>query len=81
MILTELRAYLAERGPASITGLASRFEVEPDTMQGILEQLTRMGSVRRVASDYACGGCTKCDTAFQSLYQWADRRHPRTKDQ
>jgi hypothetical protein len=74
MILAQLKVYLAGRGPVPIAGLASRFEVAPDTMRGMLAHLIRKGLVHRLVVDEACGGCTKCDADVQELYAWTDPR-------
>ncbi|MDH3597287.1 MAG: FeoC-like transcriptional regulator [Rhodospirillales bacterium] len=59
MILAQLKAHLAARGPVAVAGLAARFEVEPAAMRAMLEQLMRRGLVRPVPAAEACGGCTE----------------------
>jgi predicted transcriptional regulator len=79
MILSQLKAYLAERGPVPIASLADRFEVEPDTMRGMLEHLIRKGLVRRMIADKACGDCMMCDAHSQELYKWSDPHHAKER--
>jgi predicted transcriptional regulator len=79
MILSQLKAYLAERGPVPIASLADRFEVEPDTMRGMLKHLIRKGLVRRMVADKACRDCMKCDAHFPELYKWTDPRHAKER--
>ena len=71
MILAQLKAHLAERGPAVLAGLAARFEVEPAALRAMLAQLMRRGLVRRTAAGQACGSCTSCDAHRQELFEWA----------
>ena len=70
MILAQLKAHLAARGPVAVAGLAARFEVEPAAMRAMLEQLMRRGLVRPVPAGEACGGCTKCDADGLEFYAW-----------
>jgi putative ferrous iron transport protein C len=71
MILSDLTGYLTERRRAPLTDLATRFEVEPDALRGMLSTLERKGRVRRIANGAACSsGCGKCDQATVETYEW-----------
>lgn len=71
MILSDLRAYLQERGRAPIADLANRFDADPAAVRGMLETYIRKGRVRRVGGDEVqCGGCAKCDASQLEVYEW-----------
>ena len=78
MILSDLTGYLTERRRAPLIDLATRFEVEPDALRGMLTTLERKGRVRRIANGAACsGGCGKCDQATVETYEWVgSAAHP-----
>jgi predicted transcriptional regulator of viral defense system len=71
MILSDLTGYLTQRRRAPLTDLATRFEVDPEALRGMLTTLERKGRVRRIANGAACSsGCGKCDQAAVETYEW-----------
>ncbi|MGH8497956.1 MAG: FeoC-like transcriptional regulator [Methylococcales bacterium] len=73
MILSELKVYLQQNRRVMLTDMARRFDMEPDTLRGMLTKWVNKGKVRKVASNAACsGGCCKCDPASLELYEWLE---------
>ncbi len=71
MILSKISAYLKERGRAPMSDLSSRFDTDPQALQGMLAHLIAKGRVRRVDPDIGdCGRCGKCDTSQLEAYEW-----------
>ena len=58
-MLTEITAWLKERGSASVAELALHFEVEPAAMEGMLQTLERKGRVEKICGG-KCAGCKGC---------------------
>lgn len=70
MILAELKAYLIEHRRVELADLASRFDVAPEALRGMLERLIDKGRVRRIADAGPCDGCCGCATATPEIYAW-----------
>jgi len=69
MILSEVRAYLAERKRAPLSDLQLRFNAQPDALRGMLQHLIRKGRVREI-SGKSCDGCCKCAPETLEIYEW-----------
>lgn len=73
MILSDLRCYLKDNRRVPLSDLATRFEMEPDAVRGMLGKWIAKGKVRKLAVDSACGsGCCKCDPVATELYEWVE---------
>lgn len=73
MILSDLKAYLRERGRAPIGDLAARFDAEPEALRGMLEVFIRKGRLRLLTPDAEkCGGCSKCEASRVEVYEWVE---------
>jgi predicted ArsR family transcriptional regulator len=70
MLLTELSCYLVEHRRVPIADLASRFEVEPEALRGMLAMLVAKGRVRRLDTGEICDGCAKCEAYHLEVYEW-----------
>jgi DeoR/GlpR family transcriptional regulator of sugar metabolism len=71
MILSELRAYVADHGRVSLVDMAHRFDTDPETVRAMLQVLERKGRVRKLAVGGSCasGGCSKCSLSPPELYE------------
>lgn len=70
-MLTDIRAYLSQRGKASLTDIARHCGAEPEAARGMLETWIRKGKVRRETLAVACGSsCSKCGTAETEIFVW-----------
>jgi len=73
-MLSEIRAYLSQRGRASLADIALHLHVSPDAARGMLELWERKGRVCRMAA--ACGGtcakgCGHCpESTANEIYAW-----------
>ena len=70
MILADIKAYLRQRGQASLADLALHFDSEPEALRGMLEVWIRKGRVRKIQLGGSCGGCSECDPTAGETYQW-----------
>lgn len=68
MILAELQAYLDDRGRASVAELATRFDVAPGALRGMLDRLAARERVRRLPTPVKCVGCQLCPPAELEFY-------------
>ncbi|MBC2695668.1 MAG: sugar metabolism transcriptional regulator [Desulfobacteraceae bacterium] len=72
MILSDIRKYLSENRIVSLKDLSVHFDIEPDAMQGMLQEWIRKGKVRKCSGEphcsYACAQCS--DPAAMELYEW-----------
>ena len=74
MILAEIRDYLATRGRAPLSDLATRFAADPEALRAMLDQWIRKGRVRRLdGGSGACGGCCGCTDKLPEVYEWVPR--------
>ena len=77
MILSELKAYLKERGRAPMVDLVNRFRTEPEVLRGMLAHMIAKGRVRRLNTEAGdCGGCSKCGAFALEVYEWVGRTDP-----
>lgn len=72
MILSDIRKYLSENKTVTLKDLSVHFDIEPDAMQGMLQEWIRKGKVRKYSGAPSCShACTKCsDPAAMELYEW-----------
>ncbi len=79
MMLGEIRDYLQQRGSASLTDVATHFDISPDTAQFALNYWQRKGKVREQAAACSSGGCggKSCGgTRAATNYEWVKRDIP-----
>ncbi|MEZ5122319.1 MAG: FeoC-like transcriptional regulator [Solirubrobacterales bacterium] len=69
MILTEIQAYLDDRGRASVAECATRFDVAPGALSGMLDRLAAKGRVRRLPTPKKCLGCQLCPPEELDFYE------------
>lgn len=72
MTPSEVKRYLSERKLAPLTDIALHFDIEPDTVRGLLSHWIRKGRVRRHQDD-GCkngGGCCGCGAHSKEIYEW-----------
>ena len=70
-MLFEIRAYLAQRRVASLHDLAVHFQLEADTLRGMLQHWIRKGKVRKHGSCGTCAsGCGGCGATLTEFYEW-----------
>ena len=72
-MLSEIRAYLAQRGRAPLSDIALHLGVSPDAARGMIQQWERRGKMRRIGG--ACGqstcGCAACpEGEAGEIYEW-----------
>jgi hypothetical protein len=71
MILSDLRAYLEERGEASVADMALHFDTAPDALRPMLEVWLKKGKVERFTISPNCGGnCNRCAPEVTEIYRW-----------
>ncbi|MEW8015445.1 MAG: FeoC-like transcriptional regulator [Candidatus Sedimenticola endophacoides] len=71
MILGRIKAYLRQRGQATLADIALHVGSEPDAVLGMLETWIRKGEVRKYRLGSACGsGCGECPANATEIYQW-----------
>ncbi|MEE9351422.1 MAG: FeoC-like transcriptional regulator [Thiotrichaceae bacterium] len=76
MMLGEIRHYLKKRDVATLSDVATRFDVSPEAAQLAVEYWMKQGKVKAVSA--ACGSsCGGCGSANES-YQWVDKMTPVT---
>ena len=56
-MLLDLKAYLENRGSASIVDLSNKFRTPPDALRGMLGHWIKKGLVVRHDFGAECGGC------------------------
>ncbi len=78
MLLGEIRNYLQQRGNASLTDIATHFDIAEETARFALHYWQQKGKAREMLT--ACGGgcsgksCGSSGTATQ--YEWVRREIP-----
>ncbi len=76
-MLTEIRAYLQERGQAPLADIARHLDVTPEVARDMLALWIRKGKVRRMVATPSCGtSCSQCDPATTEIYAWGKDSPP-----
>jgi hypothetical protein len=71
VILAELRAYLRERGQATLSDMMVRFDADADALRPMLAVWLRKGVVERLRVSPDCGGnCNRCPPEATEIYRW-----------
>ena len=71
MMLADIRAYLQERGQATLADIARHLDVTPELARDMLELWIRKGKVQRLVATPSCGtSCAQCDSATTEIYVW-----------
>ncbi|OQX06689.1 MAG: hypothetical protein BWK73_30310 [Thiothrix lacustris] len=79
MMLGEIRDYLQQRGSASLTDVATHFDITVDTARFALNYWLRKGKVREQAASCGASGCggNSCGgTKTATHYAWVKRDVP-----
>jgi hypothetical protein len=72
MTPSQVRAYLRERGQASLVDLAAHFDTDPQHLEAVLALWEQKGKVRKTLA--ACGkGCSGCSIAPAVFYTWQEQ--------
>lgn len=70
-MILEIKKLICERKRISLGDLAIHFDVEPETLEPILEQLVRSGIVRVCGGSdengNACGPCSGCSIGQECM--------------
>ena len=72
MTPSEVKRYLSERKLAPLNDIALHFDLEADTVRGLLGHWIRKGRVR-LHQDNSCksgGGCGGCGQHHKEIYEW-----------
>jgi hypothetical protein len=78
VILSEIRAYLEERGQATLTDMMAHFDSKPDALRPMLDLWVRKGVIERLTAPPDCGGnCNRCTAEAAEVYRWKGSRGPR----
>ncbi|WP_457664904.1 FeoC-like transcriptional regulator [Thiolapillus sp.] len=71
MILSELKAYLQERGQATLADVVNHFDVDANVARDMLQVWIRKGQVQKLQAAASCGSsCSQCDAAATEIYVW-----------
>ena len=71
MILSDIGAYVKQRGRVSLEDVALHFDAEPDAVRGMLEVWIRKGKISKSRLGTSCGaGCDQCKPATTEIYVW-----------
>ena len=72
MLLGEIRNYLQQRGSASLSDVATHFDIAPDTARFALDYWQQRGNVRAVTAAGGPGGCggKGCGGGDGTHYEW-----------
>lgn len=70
-MLSQITAWLKERGSASVAELALHFDMEPAAMEGMLQTLERKGRVERIGGEKcaSCKGCALVNPADAAVFK------------
>ena len=71
-MLGEIRNYLKQRGPASLTEIATRFDVDTEAARLALDYWINKGKIRTIAPPCDSSPCNGCAGA-EHLYQWIEQ--------
>lgn len=73
MTVSDIRWFLREMGPASISDIARHFGADPHTAETMIDEWIRKGKVeKRVADSFSRACCGKSDSHRADLYAWID---------
>lgn len=72
MILSDIKHYLEDHKQSTLGDLAIHFDIEPESMRGMLEQWIRKGRVIKSQLRASCNrSCSKgCNEAAMEIYEW-----------
>jgi len=71
MILTELKAYLQQRGQVTLADVVNHFDVDADVARDMLQVWINKGKVQRLQAGASCGvSCTQCEPMTTEIYVW-----------
>jgi len=71
MTLVELKQHLMKVRITSLSGICTYFNVEPETLRGMLAHWIRKGSVRQCQRNPECASsCGKCSPLVTEIYEW-----------
>ncbi len=68
-MLGDIRTYLKQRGPASLSEIATRFDVGTEAAKLALDYWINKGKIQTIAPPCDSGSCNGC-AGVEQLYQW-----------
>ncbi|BAO45603.1 FeoC-like transcriptional regulator [Thiolapillus brandeum] len=70
-MLADIRAYLQERGQASLADIARHLDVSPEVARDMLQIWLKKGKVQQLSATPSCGSsCSQCDPSTTEIYVW-----------
>ena len=72
-MLRDVQSYIESHGIVTVFDLSLRFHVDSQTLQPMLNKLSRKGRIRKLPAPEKCAGCTCCPHTNLEIYQWVDR--------
>jgi DeoR/GlpR family transcriptional regulator of sugar metabolism len=71
MILSELKAYLQQRGQVTLADIVHHFDVDADVARNMLQVWINKGKVQRLQAAASCGSsCSQCEPMTTEIYVW-----------
>ena len=72
-MLRNVQSYIKSHGVVSVLDLSLHFHIDSQTLQPMLNKLSRKGRIRKLPAPEKCAGCTCCPHTNLEIYQWLDR--------
>ncbi len=74
MILSDIRTYLQQHRHVALRDLMTHFNVDAQTLRGMLDKWIRKGQLQKLPMTASCGTqCCQCDPTLTELYEWLDQ--------
>lgn len=71
MILSELKAFVKQRGEVSLTDIVNHFDSDPEAVRGMLEFWINKGKLKRIEAPEPCKDSCNCHlTEAGERYRW-----------
>lgn len=71
MILQEIKNYVRKREQVSLNDIALHFDLDADTVRGMLDFWVRKGRIKRLKQTSDCGGACSCSAKeARDIYRW-----------
>lgn len=77
-MLRDVQTYIEKHGIVSIADLSLHFHTDSQTLQPMLNKLSRKGRIRQLPIPEKCAGCTCCNLESLECYEWMNggKRQP-----
>ena len=71
MILSELKAYVQQRGQVTLADVVNHFDVDADVARDMLQVWINKGKMRCMQAAASCGSsCSRCEPLATEIYVW-----------